>query len=65
MIRIAPQGAGGCEEAVEQFCAWVIKRVAQADPGDVLHTVTGSELVPAREEVLARLSRLHAPLVSV
>ena len=63
MIRIAPQGAGGCEEAVEQFCALVIKRVAQAEPGDVLHNVTGSELVAAMEDVLALLPRLHAPFV--
>jgi hypothetical protein len=59
MIRIAPQRTRGYEAAVEQFCSLVIERVAQAEPGDVLHNVTGSELVAAMEGVLAMLPHLH------
>ena len=59
MIRIAPQRTRGYETAVEQFCSLVIERVAQAEPGDVLHNVTGSELVAAMEGVLAMLPYLH------
>ena len=51
------------ESAVEQFCTLVIERVAQAEPGDALHNVTGSELVSAMDDVLAMLPRLHAPFV--
>ncbi len=59
MICIAPKSAGGYEAAVEQFCSLVIERVAQAEPGDVLHNVTGSELVAAMEGVLATIPHLH------
>ena len=63
MSGIARKGAGCWEEAAGQFWALGIKRVAQAEPGDVLHNVTGSELVAAMEDVLALLPRLHAPFV--
>ena len=59
MIRITSQRAGGYEAAVEQFCSLVIERVARAEPGDVLHNVTGSELVSAMEGVLATIPHLH------
>ncbi len=63
MIRTADTAAFDYESAVEQFCMLVIERVANAEPGDVLHNVTGSELVSAMEDVLALLPRLHAPFV--
>ena len=63
MIRIAPQRTRGYEAAVEQFCSLVIERVAQAEPGDVLHNVTGSELVSAMEGVLALLPHIRDPFV--
>ena len=63
MICIAPQRTRGYEAAVEQFCSLIIEQVARAEPGDVLHNVTGSELVSAMEDVLALLPRLHAPFV--
>ena len=53
----------GYESAVEQFCTLVIDRVAQAEPGDAPHNVTGSELVAAMEDVLALLPNIHDPFV--
>ncbi len=43
-------GVSGYESAVEQFCTLVFERVANAEPGDALHNVTGSELVVAMED---------------
>ncbi len=63
MTSTTDAGVSGYESAVEQFCMLVIERVAQAEPGDALHNVTGSELVSAMEDVLALLPRLHAPFV--
>ncbi len=63
MTRTDDTAAFDYESAVEQFCTLVIERVANAEPGDALHNVTGSELVSAMEDVLALLPRLHAPFV--
>ena len=51
------------DSAIEQFCTLVIERVAQAEPGDVLHNVTGSELVAAMEDFLALLPHIRDPFV--
>ncbi len=51
------------DSAIEQFCTLVIERVAQAQPGDVLHNVTGRELVAAMEDVLALLPHFRDPFV--
>ncbi len=56
-------GVSGYESAVEQFCALVSERVANAEPGDVLCNVTGEELATAMHGALAVLPRIQWPCV--